>query len=599
MRALNLGMSVKGGLHGIAALKGAADRRRYMRDAKTPPRVVDVGAVTVKGDAGSFGRPTAENPLGRTFLVNKEPPSQVETPKAKRPGVAVNSGDYGDPSNIQTYRVEMAKRVKNLIRGPVTVESTGDVVHIVQESINHITRPHTSVIKVALLPKAPELLAGADYLGSEPIKSTKIGKKGLVRFHRYETVAEVDGAPYKLTMGVEEYANGRKLLDWNHSSAEKMPGGNSGVRESFDSSTTPPAPGKKNVPQAGQESPIRELDAGFVQTPQGQRVAVSPIAPVAGQKITPLREIVLDLSKSIGKRITTAKLRRGAGGTYFPGSTATTVRFAGDLDTTAHEVSHFLDDQFAIVAPWSGKRMRSPFDKELEQFWPFGSATKSGPRSTLRYKRAEGVAEWMRAWMVNPEEAARLAPEFTKHFEATVPEGTRAALRSFGDDIRTWAGASAHEQSMANIGWEPPSSGLFKWLRKGRGASGAGFELTWADRAQAAVQDALKPFRKAVDGSSPRAWGGCLQNGGRRALRRFIPTGVGRLFTKWWAACAAPVHPHGRGAVAARASSRSMSRGSSPRAWGGLNRSPCIARANRFIPTGVGRLGGVKPKTER
>lgn len=131
-------------------------------------------------------------------------------------------------------------------------------------------------------------------------------------------------------------------------------------------------------------------------------------------------------------------MKKNGLGVYRPGSTLTAERFAGDLDTAAHELAgHWTDDKHGIGKPWVTPRTRSPYDAELAKFWIHGSVT---PRSTLRYRRAEGIAEFIRAYVVNPKQAKLDAPKFAAYFEKTLPPEALKAINDFGTDVRRWAG---------------------------------------------------------------------------------------------------------------------------------------------------------------
>jgi hypothetical protein len=136
-----------------------------------------------------------------------------------------------------------------------------------------------------------------------------------------------------------------------------------------------------------------------------------PVAPILGGPSKTLSNIVIDVQKGTGKKLTTGKPGRGFAGVYKPGSATTIVRYSGDLDTTAHELAHALDDEYGILKAYAGQPT-SPFDAELKPFGEHGSVTTTGPRSSPTYWRAEGVAEWTRAWIVNPQaaEAAAVFP---------------------------------------------------------------------------------------------------------------------------------------------------------------------------------------------
>ena len=191
------------------------------------------------------------------------------------------------------------------------------------------------------------------------------------------------------------------------------------------------------IPKVQAAAPV--VPASKVQlSPQEKRIEpttprIEP-SPLVGAKPKMLREIAFDISKGLKARIITAKPGKGLKssiGAYFPGSASTTIRYQGDLDTTAHELAHALDDQYGLVAEVAGLGEFGSInlDSELQQFWPHGSATQTGPRSSLPYKRAEGVAEFLRAYVVNPEEAIKAAPNMNAIMEAKLPPNVIVELK--------------------------------------------------------------------------------------------------------------------------------------------------------------------------
>lgn len=267
-------------------------------------------------------------------------------------------------------------------------------------------------------------------------------------------------------------------------------------------------------------SPVRELDA-TATIRAGARIQP---APITGQKPKQLNQIMLDVTKALGRKVSYGRASSPrAGGTYYPGTAATVVRFTNDLDTTAHELAHSLDDRLGIVARWNQHGMISPFDQELEQFWQHGSVQPTGPKADLTYKRAEGVAEFIRAWLVNPDAAKSAAPNFYAYLQAKLPQAARAALAEFSNDIRTFAGATAREKIMANVNWEPPKGGFSEFFAGNRVKPGPGFHLTWADKLQSVLQDDMAAFNRAVDFvRHERETGAMLPKDDPRVLARLI-----------------------------------------------------------------------------
>ena len=85
---------------------------------------------------------------------------------------------------------------------------------------------------------------------------------------------------------------------------------------------------------------------------------------------------------------------------------------SNDLQTAAHEISHALSHKFGIVDAWV---QENRFDEELQKFWVWGT-----PTNDRIYQRIEGVAEYFRAYMNNPEQTAKLAPKYTQYIRENI-----------------------------------------------------------------------------------------------------------------------------------------------------------------------------------
>jgi hypothetical protein len=232
--------------------------------------------------------------------------------------------------------------------------------------------------------------------------------------------------------------------------------------------------------------------------PPAKRIEPDPIqGPVKKHQ-----EAILDLSQGVERSIFQGRKwvskGRGVLGTYFPGMVKTTIRHHGDLDVTAHEVGHMLDDRFGIVGKWAGRRQRSPYDAELIP--RFSSTGSKG--TTLAYTRAEGVAEYLRAWMVNPKAAEAAAPKFTAWMKEQIPPKILAKLRAFGDNIRAFAGKPAIEGISANVqhfGEHPEvRRTLTRKLAELMANKGMVFKTGALDKLRAEVQDQLWPVMKGI-----------------------------------------------------------------------------------------------------
>ena len=314
--------------------------------------------------------------------------------------------------------------------------------------------------------------------GQEVLDKATGSKTGGL-FHQPNDAAPVEGDRVKASRNAVDPKNTGNIFD-------QM------ARDAKAGGTGPLASPARDVAERG----IEELDAKVVP-PTRPRVKVSPLP---GGNAKKLADIQLDLQKALGRQVRTGKSSPRSAGTYYPGSSKTVVRFAGDLDTTAHEVAHALDDEFSLVGAWAGNRQRSPFDAELiPNFSGYGSVTKGGARSKLAYQRAEGVAEWVRAYLVNPAAAAAAAPKFYQHFQNTVPGRVRSALNGFGNDVRRWAGSSATEKTLANINTRDREPALLTRLVSFfRGERKSSFETTGLQMQAAKWTDSMGPLIKAV-----------------------------------------------------------------------------------------------------
>jgi predicted RNA methylase len=249
--------------------------------------------------------------------------------------------------------------------------------------------------------------------------------------------------------------------------------------------------------QHGLEDPYGAL----VRTPDDAPPQIRPsVLPVKDG--TPLRrpnDIIADLGAVTGLTVDTVKpMNPKFAGEFWPGTLSLRIKYNGNLSIVAHEIGHALDSIYNLVGEWAEDRKTSPFDEELSQLWWHGSSAQSGPRAKLAYKRAEGVAEWIRAWLINPEEADAAAPTFAAHFTATIPRDVRALLRELGDDIRRWYGSSAVQKTQLHVrgvGVDDAKSRIKRAMKQ----DGFRFELGLLDRFSTDFLDSLSPIWKAID----------------------------------------------------------------------------------------------------
>jgi hypothetical protein len=204
-------------------------------------------------------------------------------------------------------------------------------------------------------------------------------------------------------------------------------------------------------------------------------------------------KVIKDLSTGVGRQIFFAKTRRGAAGTYSPGSAAVKIKYAGDLDVTAHEIGHALDDIFGLTTEVM-KNMAAVF--EARALSVFGSKPKKGDPNPAKYIAQEGVAEYIRALVVNPSAAKRNYPEITKMYDSLVDDKAKETISTFSDDVRAMASATGAEVVMSNVDFDPRESKsvLSKVFPKGDEVS-----LSFVDKMKANWLDPLTAMSKAME----------------------------------------------------------------------------------------------------
>lgn len=222
--------------------------------------------------------------------------------------------------------------------------------------------------------------------------------------------------------------------------------------------------------------------------------------PIAGKKPKQLSKIIFDAAKSTASRIYYGKpAARRAAGTYSPGNTAIKIKFANDLDTTAHELGHSIDDLFGILSDLEANP-NPDVERELKRFADEGgSAPPKGHANPQKYTNAEGMAEFIRGLIVNPGETRRRAHALSALFDSKVDDEYKKALEQFSEDVRTWYGATGRDMVMANIEWDAPKKkGWLAELFSRSKENGNEFFVSFGDRIRANIVNPLHLFNEAV-----------------------------------------------------------------------------------------------------
>lgn len=142
-------------------------------------------------------------------------------------------------------------------------------------------------------------------------------------------------------------------------------------------------------------------------------------------------------------------------GFYVPGRETVRIKRKSDLETTAHEIAHLIDDR---VFNGFGRRRGEPKTRPWEGSTPEAKAFATELRGVSydRTKVYEGYAEFVRLWMTQPEKAMAAAPKFSAWFDGFVKAHEYGpALVKAREGMTGWFGQDALSRARSKIGEQP------------------------------------------------------------------------------------------------------------------------------------------------
>jgi hypothetical protein len=141
------------------------------------------------------------------------------------------------------------------------------------------------------------------------------------------------------------------------------------------------------------------------------------------------RQILDNMRKRLGITIRNGRLGNvpeDVQGVYKTNPEVIRSREYGDIQVISHEIGHHLDKKYQLANP--------QFDQELLKL---GMPT-SAPNYTQEQVRQEGLAEFIRLFLTDPERALQEAPLFSQHFDQVLPKKVKTALLKTQQDIDLW-----------------------------------------------------------------------------------------------------------------------------------------------------------------
>jgi hypothetical protein len=177
--------------------------------------------------------------------------------------------------------------------------------------------------------------------------------------------------------------------------------------------------------------------------PAESRIPVDTIAAQNGEwkaedTKKSIEALEADLRK-VMKKPPTLSVSKGlpeeAGGMYDPKNRAVQTRFHNMLDTVAHEMAHAIEAEIGMVAE---------AEKDADIRSDLIRASQHGTREQDTTRRLhEGMAEVVRAWMVNPSMARARHSAAVAFIESKIKPEILTPLRAYGDRVRKFFGQSA------------------------------------------------------------------------------------------------------------------------------------------------------------
>lgn len=210
------------------------------------------------------------------------------------------------------------------------------------------------------------------------------------------------------------------------------------------------------TPQRRTPTPPRASEPqGAIATPGPPMSPAATPAPVLPPKSQ--RHIITDIAQGLKLPIRFGRLRTNRFAGYFLKlQNLIGSKRANDIPIVSHEAGHKLDATFSFS---TDPALRAELEFLGDPASVAGSRSSWTKSKSQKYKRGEGVAEFVRYYLTDPPAAAKHAPAMARAFEAALDSN-----KDFGDtmrqaqsDIQTWRNAEpqARLRSHISVGGNP------------------------------------------------------------------------------------------------------------------------------------------------
>ena len=201
-------------------------------------------------------------------------------------------------------------------------------------------------------------------------------------------------------------------------------------------------------------------------------------------------EIVKRVADSMKVPISYGKAGPGALASFRSKVNAIRLAVRGDAASTLHELGHAVD---MTLGNWSG----APRVDYVEELAELGAPTSGASYSPTQVRR-EGVAEFVRVWMVDSTAAAEAAPKFNRVFEDWIATGhpVARAFTQAREELRAYHRLTPDQQGEVQMAsGREPNRGIRAGLRRFYWKPGETAERA-ATRLQVGLNDQYYGLRK-------------------------------------------------------------------------------------------------------
>ncbi len=162
--------------------------------------------------------------------------------------------------------------------------------------------------------------------------------------------------------------------------------------------------------------------------------------PKISTKETNLADIVSDIRDKFNIPIATGKVTdREASGIYKDTPETIRTRVANNMPTISHELGHHLDKKYSFSNMKSIEKLRKVISEDFLKQYPENE------------RNNEAVAEFVRKYLKNMNEASRLCPDFYSDFVSTLSKEDLKAINEIATSINEYMSMDFDERVQSSI----------------------------------------------------------------------------------------------------------------------------------------------------